>query len=91
MRASSHLGTIGIRLRRLDGAVHDPPYAPVVHLSRRALDLLCFVVGACVGAVGLLIVGGAGPGSWVVAPVVLGLGAVAQQRALFAPGGPFRT
>ena len=62
-----------------------------VHLSRRALDLLCFVVGACVGAVGLLIVGDAGPGSWVVAPVTLGLGAVAQQRALFAPGGPFRT
>ena len=62
-----------------------------VHLSRRAIDLLCFVVGACVGALGLLIVGDAGPGSWVVAPVALGLGAVAQQRALFAPGGPFRT
>lgn len=91
MRTSSHLATIGIRLRRLDGAAHDRPYAPVVHLSRRALDLLCFVVGACVGAVGLLIVGDAGPGSWVVAPVALGLGAVAQQRALFAPGGPFRT
>jgi len=91
MRTSSHLGTIGIRLRRLDGAIHDRPYASFVHLSRRALDLLCFVLGACVGAVGLLIVGEAGPGSWVVAPVALGLGAVAQQRALFAPGGPFRT
>ena len=75
----------------LTGPCTIAPYAPVVHLSRRALDLLCFVVGACVGAVGLLIVGDAGPGSWVVAPVVLGLGAVAQQRALFAPGGPFRT
>lgn len=62
-----------------------------MHPSRRALDLLCFAVGACVGAVGLLVVGDAGPGSWVVAPVALGLGAVAQQRALFAPGGPFRT
>ena len=62
-----------------------------MRLSRRTLDLVLFVFGACVGAVGLLIVGDAGPGSWVVAPVFLGLGAVAQQRALFAPGGPFRT
>ena len=52
---------------------------------------MLFAFGACVGAVGLLIVGDAGPASWVVAPVFLGLGAVAQQRALFAPGGPFRT
>ncbi|MEP6758008.1 MAG: hypothetical protein ABJB55_02315 [Actinomycetota bacterium] len=59
--------------------------------SGRALDLLVFAFGACVGVVGLLIVGDAGVGSWVVAPVALGLGAVAQQRALFAPGGPFRT
>jgi hypothetical protein len=59
--------------------------------SRRALDVMLFVFGVCVGAIGLLIVGDAGPGSWVVAPVVLGMGAVAQQRALFAPGGPFRT
>jgi hypothetical protein len=59
--------------------------------SRRALDVMLFVFGACVGAIGLLIVGDAGPGSWIVAPVVLGMGAVAQQRALFAPGGPFRT
>jgi len=59
--------------------------------SRRALDVMLFVFGACVGVIGLLIVGDAGPGSWIVAPVILGLGAVAQQRALFAPGGPFRT
>jgi hypothetical protein len=62
-----------------------------MHPSRRTLDLLLFVFGAGVGAIGLLIVGDAGPGSWVVAPLMLGMGAVAQQRALFAPGGPFRT
>jgi len=91
MHASSHLGTIGIPASALDGSPSDRPYAPGVHLSRRALDLLLLVFGACVGAVGLMIVGDASPGSWVVAPVVLGLGAVAQHRALFAPGGPFRT
>jgi len=62
-----------------------------MHPSRRALDCWLFVLGACVGVIGLLIVGDADAGSWVVAPLILGLGAVAQQRALFAPGGPFRT
>ena len=59
--------------------------------STRALDGAAASAGVIVGVGGLLIVGGANVWSWVVAPLVLGIAAVAQRRALFAPGGPLRT
>jgi hypothetical protein len=46
-------------------------------------------VGVAVG--GLVVVGDVGVASWVVAPVVLAVASVLQVKALFAPGGPFRT
>jgi hypothetical protein len=54
-------------------------------------DALAAVAGAAVACGGLLVVGGANVWSWVTAAIVLGIGAVAQRRALLAPGGPFRT
>jgi hypothetical protein len=60
-------------------------------LSRPMLDVTLAFGGVIVATGGLLLVGDAGPGSWLVASLVLGAGAVAQERALFAPGGPFRT
>jgi hypothetical protein len=54
-------------------------------------DVLAAVAGVAVACGGLLVVGGANVWSWVTATVVLGIGAVAQRRALLAPGGPFRT
>jgi hypothetical protein len=60
-------------------------------LARGTMDALLGVAGACVGVGGLLIVGDAGLLSWIVAPVVLAAGAVAQERVLFADGGPLRT
>jgi hypothetical protein len=60
-------------------------------LGRSAADVLAAAAGALVAVGGLLIVGGANVWSWVLAPFVLGMGAVAQRRALLAPGGPFRT
>jgi hypothetical protein len=60
-------------------------------LARGTLDAVLGVAGACVGAGGLLIVGDAGLASWIVAPIVLAVGAVAQERVLFADGGPLRT
>ena len=48
-------------------------------------------VGAIVGVLALTTLDHVDPWSWIVAPVVLAIGAVAQIRALFAPGGPFRT
>jgi hypothetical protein len=53
--------------------------------------LLAAAVGAIVGVLALIPLDHVDPWSWVVAPVVLAIGAVAQLRALFAPGGPFRT
>jgi hypothetical protein len=47
--------------------------------------------GAIVGVVALLPIAHVDPWSWVVAPVFLAVGAVAQARALFSDGGPFRT
>jgi hypothetical protein len=47
--------------------------------------------GAIVGLGALLLMDHVDPWSWVVAPVVLAIGAAAQVRVLFAPGGPFRT
>jgi hypothetical protein len=55
------------------------------------LDGAAALAGVLVGVGGLLIVGGANVWSWVTAPLVLGIAAVAQRRALFAPGGPLRT
>jgi hypothetical protein len=49
------------------------------------------VLGALVGVLALTAVGHVDPWSWVVAPLALAIGGVAQIRALFAPGGPFRT
>ena len=60
-------------------------------LSGVALSAAAACAGILVAVGGLLVVGDADVWSWIVAPVVLGAGAVAQQRALFAPGGPFRT
>jgi hypothetical protein len=48
-------------------------------------------IGVAVGVLGLTTLDHVDPWSWVVAPVALAIGAVAQIRALFAPGGPFRT
>jgi len=59
--------------------------------GRRVADAAAAAAGVLVAAGGLLVVGDANIWSWVLAPLVLGLGAVAQRRALLAPGGPFRT
>jgi hypothetical protein len=47
--------------------------------------------GAIVGVLALLPIADVEPWSWVVAPVFLAVVAVAQARALFSDGGPFRT
>lgn len=47
--------------------------------------------GAIVGVLALLPIAHVDPWSWVVAPLFLAVGAVAQARALFSDGGPFRT
>ena len=59
--------------------------------GRNAADALAASSGVLVAVGGLLIVGGANLWSWVVAPLFLATGAIAQRRALQAPGGPFRT
>jgi len=52
---------------------------------------LIALAGALIGLLALVPLDHVDPWSWVVAPVVLALGAVAQARALFSEGGPFRT
>ncbi|HEX3298754.1 MAG TPA: hypothetical protein VHW68_01430 [Actinomycetota bacterium] len=47
--------------------------------------------GAVVGVIALVPIEHVDPWSWVVAPLFLALVAVAQARALFSDGGPFRT
>jgi hypothetical protein len=59
--------------------------------ARRTSDAIAVLAGVVAGVGGLLVVGGANVWSWIVAPLALALGAFAQRRALFAPGGPFRT
>jgi hypothetical protein len=54
-------------------------------------DALAAASGIAVGCGGLVVVGGGNIWSWVLAPLVLAIGAVAQRKALLAPGGPFRT
>ena len=52
---------------------------------------LIALVGAIVGVLALVPIAHVDPWSWVVAPAFLSVGAVAQSRALFSAGGPFRT
>jgi len=47
--------------------------------------------GAGIGVGGLLFLRDVEPGSWVVAPALLAIAAVAHVRFLFAGEGPFRT
>ena len=61
-------------------------------VSRRLTDVLAALGGAAVGVGGLLLLDqDVSAASWVVAPVALGLAAVANIRMLFAGSGPFRT
>ena len=47
--------------------------------------------GAGIGVGGLLFLRDVEPGSWLVAPALLAVAAVAHVRFLFAGEGPFRT
>jgi hypothetical protein len=60
-------------------------------LPRRVIDGLLALGGAGIGVGGLLLLSDVEPASWVVAPVLLGVAAVAHVRFLFAGQGPFRT
>jgi len=64
-------------------------YPSVVGNAWRAA--LIALAGAIVGVLALLPIAHVDPWSWVVAPLFLALGAVAQARALFSDGGPLRT
>ena len=64
-------------------------YAPGV--SDAWKTLLIALGGAIVGVLALLPLAHVDPWSWLVAPVFLAVVAVAQARALFSDGGPFRT
>ena len=64
-------------------------YAPAVRAAWRTA--LIALGGAIVGVLALLPIAHVDPWSCVVAPVFLAVGAVAQARALFSDGGPFRT
>lgn len=64
-------------------------YAPAVRAAWRTA--LIALGGAIVGVLALLPIANVDPWSWVVAPLFLAVGAVAQARALFSDGGPFRT
>ncbi|MEP7060030.1 MAG: hypothetical protein ABI828_04805 [Actinomycetota bacterium] len=61
-------------------------------IPRPATDLLAASSGAAVAIGGLLLLhDDVSMASWIAAPVVLGLLAVAHTRMLFGGGGPFRT
>ncbi len=64
-------------------------YAPRVRGARNTA--LIALAGALVGVLALLPQAHVDPWSWIVAPAVLAVGAVAQARALFSEGGPLRT
>jgi len=66
-----------------------PAYARTVREPWKTVPIA--LVGAIVGVLALLPLAHVDPWSWVVAPVFLAVGAVAQARALFSDGGPFRT
>jgi hypothetical protein len=61
------------------------------NLSGTGIAVAGAVAGAGVALGGLVVVGDVGVASWVVAPTVLATATAAQVKALFAPGGPFRT
>jgi hypothetical protein len=61
------------------------------NLSGTAFAIAAGAAGVGVGLGGLEVVGDAGAASWVVAPIVLAVASALQVKALFAPGGPFRT
>lgn len=60
-------------------------------LRPRVVDALLALGGAGTGVGGLLFLTDVEPASWVVAPALLAIAAVAHVRALFAGEGPFRT
>ena len=64
-------------------------YAPGVRNAWKTA--LTALGGAIVGVLALLPIAHVDPWSWVVAPLFLAVGAVAQARALFSDGGPLRT
>jgi hypothetical protein len=64
-------------------------YAPAVRAAWKTA--LIGLGGAIVGVLALLPIRHVDPWSWVVAPLFLAVGAVAQARALFSDGGPLRT
>ena len=59
--------------------------------SPRTVDVVMALTGVGMGIGGLMLVDDVGAASWVFAPLVLGVVAPAQVRALFAGDGPFRT
>jgi hypothetical protein len=60
-------------------------------LPRPAIDGLMALAGAGLGIGGLMMLDDVAAGSWVAAPAILAVVAPLHVRALFAPGGPFRT
>lgn len=61
-------------------------------LPQRATDILTALGGAGVGAGGLLLLDrDVSLASWIAAPVILALAALAHSRMLFGGAGPFRT
>jgi hypothetical protein len=60
-------------------------------LPHPVLDVLLAVGGAGIGVGGLLLLSDVELASWVVAPILLAMAAVAHVRVLFAGQGPFRT
>jgi hypothetical protein len=61
------------------------------NLSGAGAAIASAAAGAGVAVGGLAVVGDVGAVSWIVAPVVLAVASALQVKALFAPGGPFRT
>ena len=57
----------------------------------RGSTALIALAGALIGILALVPLAHVDPWSWVVAPTILAVGAVAQARALLSQGGPFRT
>jgi hypothetical protein len=55
------------------------------------VDAMLALGGAGIGVGGLLFLRDVEPGSWVFAPALLAIAAVAHVRFLFAGEGPFRT
>jgi len=57
----------------------------------RVVDAVLALGGAGIGVGGLLFLTDVEPASWIVAPAMLAIAAVAHVRFLFAGEGPFRT